>query len=333
MKVLIIGGTRNLGPGLVNRFLERGASVAVFNRGITPGALPKEIEQLRGDRTIPEQLRTAVRGKDFDVVVDTTLYKGDEAKAAIEIFSGHVGRYIFISTGQVYLVREGLKKPYKEQDYAGPVIPQPSQEHRYDYDNWVYGADKRAAEDSFAEAWEAKRFPFISLRLPMVHSERDHYHRIEGYLMRLRDGGPILLPEGEDPLVRHVYGEDVVVSVEKAIGNAKATGRAYNVCQKEVVLLSDFLRMVAEMANAELRVQYVPRDVLEKYELIPDCSPFSGRWMSMLDNQRSIIELGMAYTPVAEYSRRLVEHFDGNRNADVPGYKRRDLELEIVKAS
>src|SRR5262249_6586724 len=164
MKILIIGGTRNLGPSLVERFLEHGDSVTMFNRGITSNSLLPDVEHLKGDRTVPEQLRIAVRGRDFDAVVDTTLYKGDEAKAAIEIFSGHVGRYVFISTGQVYLVREGLKKPYKEQDYAGPVIPQPAQEHRYDYDNWVYGADKRAAEDAFADAWEAKGLPYVSLR-------------------------------------------------------------------------------------------------------------------------------------------------------------------------
>src|SRR5215510_725033 len=240
MKILIIGGTRNLGPSLVDRFLKRGDSVSVFNRGITSNVLPRDVKHLRGDRTIPEQLRSAVPGRDFDAVIDTTLYKGGEAKIAIEIFSGHVGRYIFISTGQVYLVREGLKKPYKEDDYAGPVMPPPLQEHRYDYDNWIYGADKRAAEDAFAAAWEAKRFPYVSMRLPMVHSERDHYHRIEGYLLRLSDSGPILLPEGEDPPVRHVYGEDVVASVEKAIGNPMASGRAYNICQNEILPLTEF---------------------------------------------------------------------------------------------
>jgi len=330
MKVLIIGGSRNLGPSLVNKFLQRGDSVAVFNRGITPNTLPREVEHLKGDRTIPEQLRAAVRGRDFDVVVDTTLYKGDEAKAAAEIFSGHVGGYLFISTGQVYLVREGLKKPYKEQDYAGRVIPESPREHRYDHDNWVYGADKRAAEDAFSAAWESKGFPYVSLRLPMVHSERDHYHRIEAYVLRLRDGGPILVPEGEDPLVRHVYGEDVVASVEKAVITAKANGRAYNICQNEIVPLREFLRMLAKMTDTELRIQYVQRELLEQHELIPDCSPFSGRWMSMLDNQRSIDELGMRYTPLPKYLRRLVEHFGENLNADIPGYKRRSLELEVA---
>ena len=70
MRILIIGGTRNLGPSLINKFLERGDSVAVFNRGVTPSALPPQVEQLRGDRTIPKQLSAAVRGRDFDAVRD-----------------------------------------------------------------------------------------------------------------------------------------------------------------------------------------------------------------------------------------------------------------------
>jgi nucleoside-diphosphate-sugar epimerase len=332
MRVLIIGGTRNLGPSLVKQFVERGDSVAVFNRGITASTLPAKVEHLRGDRTIPEQLRSAVRERDFDVVVDTTLYKGEEAKSAIEIFAGHAGRYIFISTGQVYLVREGLKKPYKEHDYSGPVMSRAPQERRYDYDNWLYGVDKRAAEDAFTQAWENKQFPYTSLRLPMVHSERDHYHRIESYLLRLRDGGPVLLPEDEDPLVRHVYGEDVIASVERAISNSGASGRAYNICQNEILPLSEFLRMLAEIAGAELRIQYVPRAVLERHELIPDCSPFSCTWMSMLDNQRSLDELRMTYTPLPVYLRRLVEHLSRNRNEDIPGYRRRALELDLAKS-
>jgi hypothetical protein len=40
--------------------------------------------------------------------------------------------------------------------------------------------------------------------------------------------------------------------------------------------------------------------------------------------------LGMRYTPLDVYLRRLVEHFSRNGNADIPGYKGRRLELEIA---
>src|ERR1700704_4666950 len=117
MRSLIIGGTRNLGPSMVQALMQEGHQVAVFNRGQTRDDLPEEVERLRGDRTDPEQLKRALGnrdhdGREFDLVVDTTLYTGAEAEAAVELFAGRAGRYIFLSTGQVYLVRVGGERPF-----------------------------------------------------------------------------------------------------------------------------------------------------------------------------------------------------------------------------
>jgi len=60
MRSLIIGGTRNLGPSIVQALLQEGHEVAVFNRGQTRDVLPEEVERLRGDRTDPEQLKRAL---------------------------------------------------------------------------------------------------------------------------------------------------------------------------------------------------------------------------------------------------------------------------------
>ena len=126
MRSLIIGGSRNLGPSIVQALLQQGHEVAVFNRGQTRDDLPQEAERLRGDRTDPVQLKKAMAGREFDLVIDTTLYTGEEAKAVVEEFANRVGRYIFLSTGQVYLVRLGVERPFKEEDYAGPVMAEPS---------------------------------------------------------------------------------------------------------------------------------------------------------------------------------------------------------------
>src|ERR1041385_7304205 len=115
MRSLIIGGTRNLGPAIVQALLQEGHEVAVFNRGQTRDDLPQEVERLRGDRADPAQLKAAIAGREFDLVVDTTLYTGAEAQTAVELFADCVGRYIFLSTGQVYLVRIGVERPFKEE--------------------------------------------------------------------------------------------------------------------------------------------------------------------------------------------------------------------------
>ena len=114
-----------MGPSIFHALLQREYEVAVFNRGQTRDDLPEEVERLRGDRTNAEEIKRALGRREFDLVIDTTLYTGAEAEAAVELFRGRAGRYIFLSTGQVYLVRVGAERPYTEDDYAGPVMAEP----------------------------------------------------------------------------------------------------------------------------------------------------------------------------------------------------------------
>ncbi len=331
MRSLVIGGTRNLGPAIVRRLLQQGYNVTVFNRGLTRDDLPGEVERLKGDRADPQHLKSAVAGREFDLVIDTTLYTGAEAKAVVEVFTGRVGRYLFLSTGQVYLVRLGVKRPFKEEDYDGPVMDEPPQSDEYAHGNWLYGADKRAAEDVFTRAWEETKFPFTSLRLPMVNSERDHYDRVYGYYLRLQDGGPILVPEGEGLPVRHVYGEDVVQAIMRLADGDLGKGRAYNIGQDETVTLAQFLAMLAELSHRPLRIVSVPRAELENHGLLPDCSPFSGKWMSSLDNARSKAELGMIYTPMRNYLKKLIDFYLSSVPREMEGYVQRPRELQLVE--
>jgi nucleoside-diphosphate-sugar epimerase len=332
MRSLVIGGTRNLGPSIVHALLQRGYEVAVFNRGQTRDDLPEEVERLRGDRTNVEELKLALTGRKFDLVIDTTLYTGAEAEAAVELFADRVGRYIFLSTGQVYLVRVGAERPYKEDDYAGPVMAEPPKSNVSEYENWRYGFDKRAAEDVFASAWTKDKFPFTSLRLPMVNSERDHYDRIYGYFLRIQDEGPILIPDEDTAPVRHVYGDDVVQAITRLAESEQGKGCAYNVGQDEALSLAEFMELLAATMHCQLKIIRVPREELDREGLLPHCSPFSGKWMSSLDNARSKAELGMQYTPVAAYLKKLVSYFQAVRPHNVDGYAQRQREVEFAKS-
>jgi nucleoside-diphosphate-sugar epimerase len=329
MRSLVIGGTRNLGPSMVRALLQQGHEVAIFNRGQTPDDLPPEVERLRGDRTDREQLKQALGGREFDLVLDTTLYNGVEAETIVELFAGRIGRYLFLSTGQVYLVRLGVARPFKEEDYAGPVMNEPAKTDISEHANWTYGFEKRAAEDVFTRAWEQQKFPFTSLRLPIVNSERDHYDRLYGYFLRVQDGGPILLPKEDGPPLRHVYGEDVTQAVLRLAATDTAKGRAYNVGQDETHSLEQFLHLLAEAMQRPLKIARMERAKLEREGLLPDCSPFSGRWMSALENTRSKQELGMAYTPVRAYLKKLVDYFQTAPSRKIEGYLQREKELQV----
>jgi nucleoside-diphosphate-sugar epimerase len=260
------------------------------------------------------------------VVVDTPLYKGAEAEAVVKLLRDRVGHYIFLSTGQVYLVREGLERPFREDQYEGRLMPAPKQ-NTYGYEEWQYGMDKRQAEDSLRAAWEAHRFPYTSLRLPMVNSERDHFNRLYAYVLRLKDGGPILAPSTPNYPLRHVYGKDVVGTILRLIETGGGKGKAYNVSQDETISLDHFLALVADIMGVELNVVRVKRDVLEANGFLPDCSPFSERWMSELDNTLSKTELGMTYMPIRTYLEKIVTYYNETPPPLPVGYKRRRAEL------
>ncbi|MBC8099614.1 MAG: NAD-dependent epimerase/dehydratase family protein [Armatimonadetes bacterium] len=330
MNTLIIGGTRNIGYYLTLQLLAAGHRVTLLNRGITRDELPPELPRLRCDRTDPHQLRRALSGRAFDVVVDTTLYKGDEAEVIADILNEQVGHYIFLSTGQVYLVRQGLSRPFKEADYNGAIISAP-EINTYDYEEYLYGFEKRQAEDALAAAYHAQGFPYTSLRLPMVNGERDTMHRLYGYMLRIKDGGPVLVPDAPNYSLRHVYTQDVVQAIMRVIDHGDAAkGKAYNIAQDETLSLEVFLGMIGDLVGIAPRIIAVERELLVANGFMPDCSPFSDRWMSELDNTLSKQALGMVYTPAATYLAQIIAYYHANPMPIPNGYKRRQSEKQLV---
>jgi nucleoside-diphosphate-sugar epimerase len=330
MNILIIGGTRNVGHFLAHELVNDGHHVSVLNRGKTPDALPESVERLHADRTQSAQLEKALSGRTFDVVVDNALYKGPEAEAIVKLLNGRVGHYIFLSTGQIYLVREGVERPFSEDDYDGRVMPAPKA-NTYGYEEWLYGVDKRQVEDTIAAAWEKSQFPYTSLRIPMVNSERDHFHRLYGYILRLQDGGPILVPETPDYALRHIYAGDVVKAIMLLINSGKGKGQVYNISQDETTSLKDFLGILGDVLHTQVPIVTIRRSLLEANGFLPDCSPFSDRWMSELTNERSKSELGMTYTPLREYLGKIVAYYDTNPPPKPAGYRRRKAEITFAE--
>jgi len=328
---LVIGGTRNLGPALVAALLERGDTVTTFNRGHTSDDLPAAVERLHGDRADEAVLRAALSRRSFDLVVDTTLYTGEEARSVARLLDGHAGRYVAWSTGNVYLVRTGVTRPFREEDYDGPVMPEPPSARAHDHRNWVYGVDKRAAEDALMAAHAARGFPALVLRMPMINSERDHYGRLAGYVRRLLDGGPLLLPHDGLP-VRHVYGGDVIAATLLAGSPAVSPGVSINVSQDETVTLEQVLGHLAAACGRPLVVRRAPREALDAAGLLPDCSPWSDPWMSALANERSKSVLGMRYTPLTRYVPTLVEAARLRPAASLASYAQRPAELAFAAA-
>jgi nucleoside-diphosphate-sugar epimerase len=328
--ILVIGGTHNMGFDAVLRLLEMGHRVTTLNRGMSPDELPSGVYRLRADRTDPQQMRRALLAKNFDVVIDFVMYRQQEAEYIVELLKDHVGHYIFISSGQVYLVREGIERPFKESDYEGRLLP-PPKPNTYAFEEWSYGMGKRGAEDVLRAAYEAHRFPYTTLRMPMVNSERDSFRRLYSYIIRIRDGGGILVPETPAYPLRHVYAGDVVKAVCMLAESGQGKGDAFNISQDETVTIDEFIEILGNLMGMNSQIVRVKRSLLEANGFLPDCSPFSERWMSELDNSRSKELLGVTYTPLLDYLEKLVRYYTETKPPVPVGYKRRSAERLLVE--
>ena len=71
MRLLVLGGTKFLGRGIVDAALASGHDVTLFNRGETNPGLYRDVESLRGDRHAD---LSALAGREWDAVIDPSGY-------------------------------------------------------------------------------------------------------------------------------------------------------------------------------------------------------------------------------------------------------------------
>jgi nucleoside-diphosphate-sugar epimerase len=306
MRVLLIGGTRFVGPRLVRALVERGHAVTTFNRGRTPDELPAGIDRLHGDRSDPDALARALAGTSFEACVDTIAMRGSDTAAAIEILDGRIGHYVHFSTGQVYLVRESCPSPAREEDYDGPIMPTPA-ENAWDFGQWIYGTEKRECEDLLEEAWAARGFPATRLRLTMVHGEDDPQGRIGAYVHRLLGGGPLLVPIEPSPPIRPIHAEAVVETVMDLLISGRGKGAAFNLAQEEAWAHPELVAAIAAMLDVEPVVARRPRRQLIEGGAFPACAPLSNPWMSVLDSRRAEEELNFEPARFEDWLPSLVD--------------------------
>lgn len=90
MLVAVIGGTRHIGPSIVELLVEAGHEVQVYNRGRTPAQLPPGVQRVTIDRTVPGQLAAALRNNRPDAIIDMIGYVSLQVLPARPFASGEV---------------------------------------------------------------------------------------------------------------------------------------------------------------------------------------------------------------------------------------------------
>jgi nucleoside-diphosphate-sugar epimerase len=330
-RVLLLGGSGLLSGAAREAFLAAGCEVTVLSRGNRPLPPHPNLRLLRADRRDALSLAAVLTGQRFDFTADFLAYDAADVERLLAVPGFAPGRLAMISTGQVYLVTKDQRPPFAEAAADAPLIPEPEKNTR-DWHNWIYGMGKRAAEAALAAGAAARGIPALALRRPVVQGEADgeNSKRLWAWLQRMRDGGPVLLPDGGSQPVRFVYAGDAARALLRLASGAWPAVPALNLAQPAETSLREFLQLAAGYGGLSPRFVPVGGADLAAAGLDGACAPYWGRWCSRLD-PAAALALGFAARGPREYLPSVVRaHLERPPAVPHEGYARRAVELALA---
>jgi nucleoside-diphosphate-sugar epimerase len=249
MRILVIGGSRFIGPYVVRRLVRDGHDVAIFHRGQHEAPLPACVTRFKDHRaqipvtSIPEDLRLYSP----DVVLHMIAMGEHDAQAARTAFAGIARRLVALSSGDVYRAY-GIFKGIEE----GPLEPMPLHESSplrsrlYPYrtkdtqpDALEYYYDKILMERAIvADA----RLPVTLLRLPKVYGAGDNADLATVYGFRSHSQWRWT----------HGFVENVAQAIALAVEREVASGRIYNIGEELTPTIAERLQYLPAKADAPL---------------------------------------------------------------------------------
>src|SRR5437868_4982291 len=311
MRILILGGSGFTGPFQVKYALSRGHKVTVFNRGKThPGELPKEAEQLIGDRN--GQL-DALKGRKWDVCIDIPTTLPVWVRDAAQILKGNIDRYVFISTISVFSdvskVNTDENGPLAE--YTGADAMKETQETLRASNNRLYGPLKVLSEKE-AEKW----FPgkALIIRPGLIVGPGDESDRFTYWPVRVAHGGEVLAPGTPDDPVQFIDARDLAewtirVVEQGNVGTFNATGPASK------LTLGKMLKDIKAAAKSNATFTWADADFLTSQKVhawsdMPAWVPPRGDEIGFSQiNNRKAVSKGLTFRSVGDTTVATLEWF------------------------
>ena len=301
---LVLGGTRFLGPPIVEHALAKGFEVTLFNRGKTDPKRFAQLEQRIGDRDRGD-LEALKTGK-WDAVIDTSGYAPAHVKASAELLRDRVEQYLFVSTISVYAstaaAMVGEDTPVAKIDDATAAQASTIQEA-----SRHYGAMKARCEQAAETAMPGR---VAQVRPGLIVGPEDNTDRFTYWPIRVGQGGEVLAPGNPDQEVQFIDVRDlgewcVRLCADKKFGVWNAVGLPMRLSIQELLHGCK----VAQNADASftwVAEKFLLENKVRAYTELPLWLPSGQR--GHIDNRRAIAD-GLLFRSVAETIRATVAAF------------------------
>ncbi|WP_458780770.1 SDR family oxidoreductase [Arthrobacter sp. D3-16] len=314
--ILFIGGTGVISATAAERAVALGHRLTILNRGRSTRPVPEGVETLRADVRDVSAVREALAGREFDAVADFITYKPDQAKASLDLFAGHTGQYVFISSASAY-----QKPPTRLPIRESTPLKNPF---------WQYSRDKIACEELFFEAYREQDFPLTVVR-PSHTYDRTKIAMVGGWtdLHRMRAGLPVMVHGDGTSLWTLTHSRDFAKAFVGLLGRPQAIGESYTITSDEYLPWNQIYQLFARAAGVpDPELVHVASETIAAHsdELGPNL--LGDRSHSVVfDNTKikSLVPDYCATIPFADGAREIVDWYDANPGLQVVDQQFMDL--------
>ena len=302
MRVLFIGGTGVISTACSELALERGIDLFILNRGRSGRQVPAGARVIQADIRDSAATGAALRGMEFDVVVNWVAFTPDQVDADIELFRGRTGQYLLISSASVYQTPPVRLPVTEDTPLENPL--------------WQYSRDKIACEQRALRAAAEEAFPVTIVR-PSHTYDRTKLPIRGGYTMidRMRRGVPVVIHGDGTSLWVLTHSTDFARGFVPLLGEPAAIGEAFHITSDDLLTWNAIYAAVGEAAGVEPIPLHVPSDWIAAFDPDWGASLLGDKAHSMIfDNSRirTIVPDFEARIPFSEGAREIVEWFDAD---------------------
>lgn len=262
MKLLIIGGTRFVGRHLVTAAEGRGHEVTLFNRGKHSHGM--KVETIYGDRHTDI---AKLKGRRWDAVVDTPGMLPRAVKAAAEVVSDSVDRYVFISTQNVYadVSTPGVTEDAPLAMLTSEQLAEADAMHASGESSYgkLYGGLKALCEQAAEEVMPNR---VLIIRPGLIVGPYDYTDRFTYWVVRVARGGEVLAPGRPDRFVQFIDVRDLAEWIVRMVERGQ-TG-IYNANRPPKTLtMKDVLDECRAVSRSDASFTWASEEFLLQHEV------------------------------------------------------------------
>lgn len=300
-RVLFIGGTGKISSACCERAVAAGMELTIFNRGATSiRPLPEGVEILRGDIRDLESARSALGGREFDVVADFVAFTPDHIQTDLELFGDRVGQYVFISSASAYQTPPARLPITESTPLRNP--------------EWLYSRNKIACETMLVDAYRDGGFPATIVR-PSHTYDRTSIPLLGGWtdIHRMRRGQPVVVHGDGTSIWVMTHQADFAKAFTGLLANPLAIGDSFHITSDEALTWNQIYRAMGAAAGVEPRLVHVASETIAAAD--PQLGPplLGDKTHSVIFDNSKVKDLVPDYVatiPFATGAREILDWYD-----------------------